>query len=268
MGKAKSIVRRIVKAANEDGDISIYRRGRCGKKKKTTSHDDKMIIRSSVKIPWKTSKKLQSDPATSGVFVNPSIIGRRLLASGRIARKATKKQLLTIKMKKTRLYWAKKYRSWSTDYWGKVIFSVETNFEVCGYHSWYVKRSIGEPLRETHFQQAPKHSPKKMFWGFFTMFEPGSLTLIKRMMNSDKYKDILKNYLLHILSDIDSRAEIVFQQDLAPCHISKKMQTFYAQTDITLLDWPGNSSDLNPIENLCLIIKRNFSKYYFSTKTS
>ena len=86
-----------------DGD-SIHRRRRGGRKRKATSHDDKMIIRYSVKIPWKTSKELQSDLATPGVFVDPLIIGRRLLASGSIARKPTKKQLLTTKMKK-RLYW-------------------------------------------------------------------------------------------------------------------------------------------------------------------
>ena len=51
-------------------------------------------------------------------------------------------------------------------------------------------------------------------------------------MNSDKYKDILANYLVPILSDSDSRAGRVFQQDLAPGHILKKMQIFFAQTGI------------------------------------
>ena len=98
LGMAKSTVGRIMKAADEDGDISIHRRGRCGRKRKNTFHDDKMIIRNSVKSHWKTSKELQSDLATSGVFVDPSIIRRRFLASGRIARKPTKKQLLSTKM--------------------------------------------------------------------------------------------------------------------------------------------------------------------------
>ena len=157
-----------------------------------------MIIRNSFKSPWKTGKELQSDLATSGVLVDPS----RLLASGRIARKPTKKQLLTTKMKK-RLWWAKKYRSWGTDQWEKVIFSDKIHFEVYGYHSWYVRRSIGEPLKETHIQQAPKHPPKKMFRGFFTVFGLGNLIPIEGMMNLDKYKDILVNYLLPILSDND-----------------------------------------------------------------
>ena len=90
LGIAKSTVGRIVKTADEDGDINIHRRGRCGRKWKTTSHDDKMIIRNSIKSLWKTSKESESDLATSGVFVDSSIICRRLLDSGRIGRKPTK----------------------------------------------------------------------------------------------------------------------------------------------------------------------------------
>ena len=114
-GIAKSTVGRIVKATDEDGDISIYYRKRCERKRKTTSHNDKMIIRNSIKSPWKTSKESQSDLATSGVLIDPSIICKRLLASGRIARNPTKKQLLTNKIEKKRLQWGKKYRSWGTD---------------------------------------------------------------------------------------------------------------------------------------------------------
>ena len=91
---------------------------------------------------------------------------------------------------KKKLQWAKKYRSWGTDQLEKIIFSDETHFEVSGYHSWYVRRSIGELLKEAHIQQAPKNPPKNMFWGFFTVFGPGSLIPIEGMMNSDKYKDI------------------------------------------------------------------------------
>ena len=173
-----------------------------------------------------TSKKLQSDLATSVVLVDPSIISRRLLASGRIARKPTKKQFSIIKMKKKRLQWAKKYRSWGTDQWKKVIFLDETHFKIRGYRSWYVRKSIGEPLR-ANIQQAPKHPPKKKFWGFFTVFGPGSLIPIKGMMNSDKYKDILANYLLPILSDSDFRAGRVFQKDLVILLMNLDIRKFY-----------------------------------------
>ncbi|GFU62796.1 uncharacterized protein TNCV_1350511 [Trichonephila clavipes] len=38
------------------------------------------------------------------------------------------------------------------------------------------------------------------------------------------------------------------------------------RTKITLLDWPGNSPDVNPIENLWSVAKRHVSKVDCSTK--
>ena len=51
LGITKLTVERILKAADEDGDICIHCCGRCGKKRKTISHYDKIIIRNSVKSP-------------------------------------------------------------------------------------------------------------------------------------------------------------------------------------------------------------------------
>ncbi len=51
-------------------------------------------------------------------------------------------------------------------------------------------------------------------------------------------------------------ADFIFQQDLAPAHTAKGTKSWFSDHGVTVLDWPANSPDLNPIENLCGIVKR------------
>ena len=66
-------------------------------------------------------------------------------------------------------------------------------------------------------------------------------------MNGPRYVELLEEKLkIHIAVHNCT----VFTQDGVPCHRSKVATTFLAKDKIKVLDWPGNSPDLNPIENL------------------
>ena len=76
-------------------------------------------------------------------------------------------------------------------------------------------------------------------------------------MNGQKYLDLLKNKLeLHMAV----RKCSVFMQDGAPCHCAKIVTQFLKAQKINILDWPGNSPDLNPFQNLWTILKNKVSE--------
>jgi hypothetical protein len=64
--------------------------------------------------------------------------------------------------------------------------------------------------------------------------------------NAVRYQEVLEDHLL-LFMGIHGCTH--FLHDGAPCHASKRIKDFLAEQPFHVIEWPGNSPDLNPIEN-------------------
>ena len=57
------------------------------------------------------------------------------------------------------------------------------------------------------------------------------------------------------------KESIVFQQDNAPIHKCQVVLKWLKNRNVNLMDWPSQSPDLNPIENVWSFIKMEIDKH-------
>jgi transposase len=75
-------------------------------------------------------------------------------------------------------------------------------------------------------------------------------------MHGDRYIEILQSKLPLVM---ELHGCVTFMQDGTPCHTAKNTMTWFRSSHISVLEWPGNSPDINPIENMWEIMKHKVS---------
>jgi hypothetical protein len=184
-----------------------------------------------------------------------------------------KQPLLTEAHKKRRLVFAREHSNWTVEQWSDVMFTDESPFKV-----FYIPNSRNDTVWGSQEDNVPradqvKFSPTVMVWGGMTGHGLTDLHFVPQgtKINSDYYID---NILEKLVKSAFSGSVVermlfsaphkgLFQQDGARCHTSVKTIRWLDENISSYIhpnDWPPNSPDLSPIENIWSILSTNVYK--------
>ena len=119
-------------------------------------------------------------------------------------------------------------------------------------------------IQQKRANEIPKFEQSIMIAGGICKYGLTNLVFCSGTQNNFSYKQ----FLLFMKKDIDKFKEdnkleddIIFQQDNAACHTSYESKAaIKILFDKNYIDWPPNSPDLSPIENVWAILKEKLAK--------
>jgi transposase len=170
------------------------------------------------------------------------------------AKRPAKKPLLTSGQRSARLAFCREMLQKQENYWNQVMWSDESMIQQFRCCKNFVRRPPNMRYNPQFTVPTVKHPVSVMLWGAFSAKGRGPLYILPKnvTMNGERYLQILKEKLPNFMRIHKCGT---FQHDGAPCHRAAAVKSWLQDQKYEQLHWPGNSADLNPIENLWDIVK-------------
>lgn len=255
---------------------------RLGRPRKTTPRDDRALARraDAPDEPSARSIAAESKIHNPDHAISKNTVCRRLKEQGEVPRRKIPKLRLTKEQKAARLRWAEAHKDWTLDQWNRVLWSDESPFTIVPTPSrkfvWIRKGKRAKNMKASvdPKQVAPTAKwggGKIQVWGCFYAGGVGHLTEIQGTLKKEGYKSILIHHVIPLItqktSSEPSTIAWIFQQDGAKPHTANTNVDYLQRKaqesgeSWTVMEWPPQSPDLNPLENVWHYLKDQLRKH-------
>ncbi|GFV29017.1 transposable element Tcb1 transposase [Trichonephila clavipes] len=252
LGIAQSVISRLWQRFQDDGNVS-----RCysiGRPRVTTPNEDQYIYlavtakRNRRSTASDLSRQLSS---ATGTTISRQTVYRRLGHIGLYARRPVRCVPLTATHCRLRLTWSREHALWTLLQWSCVMFSDESRFSLqSDSRRTLIWRAPGTPYHQENTIERHRYGGAGwLVWGGIILGSRTDLHVQSVTMTGHIYRDVILEQHVRLFRGAMG-AEFLVMDDNVRLYRENIVDECLQSEDITRMDWPAYSSDLNPTEHV------------------
>ncbi|GFU54767.1 transposable element Tc1 transposase [Trichonephila clavipes] len=250
-GINKSVVSHAWKEFQTTG--TAVRRIGGGHPRMTTAGDDRHIILQVKRGPRQSANVIAQQLSTAtGRQVLRITVARSLHKGGLFTRRPERCLPLKVDHRRHRLQWCREHKNWTTDQWSRVLCTDESRFSTrSDSQRVLIWREIGTRFYTSNIKERHHYGgPGVLLWGGIMLNGRTELHIFDRgsVIGDRYYEEVLLPHVRLFLGAIGP--DFIFMDTNARPHRTLAVEELLESEDITRMDWPAYSPDLNPIEHV------------------
>ncbi|GFW17571.1 transposable element Tcb1 transposase [Trichonephila clavipes] len=236
----------------------------------TTPNEDRYLAVTAKRNRRSTASDLSRQlSSATGTTVSRKTVYRHLGHIGLYARRPVRCVLLTATHCRLRLTWSREHALWTPQQWYCVMFSDESRFSLkSDSRRTLIWRAPGTRYHQENTIERHRYGGAGwLLWGGIILGSRTDPHVQSVTMTGHIYRYvILEQHVRLFRGAMD--AEFLFMDDNARPHRANIVDECLQSEDITHMDWPAYSPDLNPIEHVrdwgnCLDDEPSDHEFYF-----